>query len=140
MQRMLREFALLQSCEFVKAVNAGADEETISSLWRITLETDDLVIECAFPPEFPFEPPSIKLLSTLPNLHPNIDSSGNICMDVLKLPPDGTWKPTYTIVTIVTALEMLLKEPNFSNPLTIIPPPANSAKKKSLSLKLLPKA
>jgi ubiquitin-protein ligase len=142
MQRMLKELSLLQTCEFVKSIKTGEQEDVISSLWRITLKTDDLVVECAFSPEFPFEPPLVKIISTLPKAHPNIDTSGNICIDVLKLPPDGTWKPTYTIVTIVTALEMLLKEPNHSNPLQILPSAAASmqTKKKSLSLKLPTKA
>lgn len=29
--------------------------------------------------------------------HPNIDDKGQICLDVLKMPPQGSWKPAQNI-------------------------------------------
>ena len=141
-QRILKEFALLKDCEFVKTIKTGKNEDEITRIWQITLKTDDLDVECAFPDDFPFEPPLVQVKSCLGNSHPNIDSSGNICLDVLKLPPDGARKPTYMIVTVITALEMLLKNPNFSDPLNILSTEKvdnaeeKTLKKKSLSLRM----
>ncbi|KAA0203093.1 hypothetical protein HAZT_HAZT000344 [Hyalella azteca] len=52
-----------------------------------------------------------------PIYHPNIDSAGLICLDLLKSPPSGTWRPIHNIATLVTSLRQLLLAPNPSDPL-----------------------
>ncbi|MBW00981.1 Ubiquitin-conjugating enzyme E2 T, partial [Eschrichtius robustus] len=64
---------------------------------------------------YPFEPPQIRFLT--PIYHPNIDSAGRICLDVLKLPPKGAWRPSLNIATLLTSVQQLMAEPNPDDPL-----------------------
>ena len=74
-----------------------------------------LKLQLQLSPRFPFEPPSAAFLT--PVCHPNIDDQGKICMDLLKLPPAGVWKPTVDLVSVVLAVKHLLAEPNLDSPL-----------------------
>lgn len=55
---------------------------------------------CFLHSRYPFEPPKIRFLT--PIYHPNIDSSGRICHDALKLPPkvvrDSIHKTNYFLL------------------------------------------
>uniref|UniRef100_A0A671G383 UBC core domain-containing protein n=1 Tax=Rhinolophus ferrumequinum TaxID=59479 RepID=A0A671G383_RHIFE len=64
---------------------------------------------------YPFEPPQIRFLT--PIYHPNIDSAGRICLDILKLPPKGAWRPSLSIATVLTSIQLLMSEPNPDDPL-----------------------
>ena len=65
---------------------------------------------------YPFEPPLMKFLTKV--YHPNIDnSSGLICMDLLKMPPTGNWRPAINLSSLLTSVQLLLAEPNPSDPL-----------------------
>ncbi|XP_008828540.1 ubiquitin-conjugating enzyme E2 T [Nannospalax galili] len=72
-------------------------------------------LEVIIPERYPFEPPQIRFLT--PIYHPNIDSGGRICLDVLKLPPKGAWRPSLNIATILTSIQLLMAEPNPDDPL-----------------------
>ncbi|XP_068930675.1 ubiquitin-conjugating enzyme E2 T isoform X1 [Petaurus breviceps papuanus] len=72
-------------------------------------------LEISIPERYPFEPPKIRFLT--PIYHPNIDSAGRICLDVLKLPPKGAWRPSLNISTILTSIQLLMSEPNPDDPL-----------------------
>lgn len=61
--------------------------------------------------DYPFSPPSIKFLT--PIKHLNINSTGNICLDLLK----DNWKPLLSIKSILMSIILLLSEPNISDPL-----------------------
>lgn len=67
-------------------------------------------LEIRLPDRYPFEPPQVKFITNI--YHPNIDSAGRICLDVLKSPPQGSWKPSQNLSTILTSIQLLLSEPN----------------------------
>ncbi|KAF6719673.1 Ubiquitin-conjugating enzyme E2 T [Oryzias melastigma] len=72
-------------------------------------------LEIKVPERYPFEPPNIRFLT--PIYHPNIDNSGRICHDALKLPPKGAWRPSLNISTVLTSIQLLMAEPNPDDPL-----------------------
>uniref|UniRef100_A0A8D2LLZ7 Ubiquitin-conjugating enzyme E2 T n=1 Tax=Varanus komodoensis TaxID=61221 RepID=A0A8D2LLZ7_VARKO len=72
-------------------------------------------LEVIVPERYPFEPPKIRFLT--PIYHPNIDSAGRICLDVLRSPPKGAWRPSLNIAAVLTSIQMLMNEPNPDDPL-----------------------
>ncbi|XP_035500717.1 ubiquitin-conjugating enzyme E2 T [Scophthalmus maximus] len=72
-------------------------------------------LEIKVPERYPFEPPKMRFLT--PIYHPNIDNSGRICHDALKLPPKGAWKPSLNISTVLSSIQLLMAEPNPDDPL-----------------------
>lgn len=64
---------------------------------------------------YPFEPPRVTFVT--PVYHPNIDSKGRICLDILKMPPTGAWKPLITLEGVLVSIHCLMKCPNPNDPL-----------------------
>uniref|UniRef100_A0A2N9FY81 E2 ubiquitin-conjugating enzyme n=1 Tax=Fagus sylvatica TaxID=28930 RepID=A0A2N9FY81_FAGSY len=67
-------------------------------------------IKIQIPERYPFQPPSVTFVT--PIYHPNIDTGGRICLDILNLPPKGAWQPSLNISTVLTSIGLLLSEPN----------------------------
>lgn len=67
------------------------------------------------PERYPFEAP-VAVFQT-PVYHPNVDSTGRICLDVLQMPPKGRWRPSMNIKLVLLSLHTLLAEPNPDDPL-----------------------
>ncbi|ODV95320.1 hypothetical protein PACTADRAFT_75822 [Pachysolen tannophilus NRRL Y-2460] len=68
-------------------------------------------ISLNFNSNYPYEAPLVKFIS--PMWHPNVDMSGNICLDILK----DKWSAVYNVQTILLSLQSLLGEPNNKSPL-----------------------
>ncbi|KAL0339065.1 UNVERIFIED_CONTAM: putative ubiquitin-conjugating enzyme E2 37 [Sesamum angustifolium] len=67
-------------------------------------------IKIQIPERYPFQPPIVTFAT--PIYHPNIDNGGRICLDILNLPPKGSWQPSLNISTVLTSIRLLLSEPN----------------------------
>ncbi|CAB4381656.1 unnamed protein product [Rhizophagus irregularis] len=67
-------------------------------------------LDIHFPLDYPFKPPAIEFITRI--YHPNIDSNGHICMDILH----EEWSPGFTISKVLLLIYSLLTDPNHDNP------------------------
>ncbi|CAB4018465.1 ubiquitin-conjugating enzyme E2 T, partial [Paramuricea clavata] len=72
-------------------------------------------LDINIPERYPFQPPKVQFLT--PIYHPNIDNAGRICLDILKMPPKGGWKPSWNVLTVLKSVQSLMAEPNPDDPL-----------------------
>ena len=61
--------------------------------------------------EYPYVAPNVKFVT--PCYHPNVDTGGNICLDIL----NDKWSAAYTTSTVLLSIQSLLASPNNSDPL-----------------------
>lgn len=68
-------------------------------------------LDVQLPNNYPYSPIKVKFIT--PIKHVNVNSQGDICLDIL----NNNWKPSQNIQSIMLSLRLLLSHPNTDDPL-----------------------
>ena len=100
--------------------SAGIIEDDIYN-WQATIygpadspyEGGIFYLRIEFPLDYPFKPPKISFITKI--YHCNINSVGNICLDILK----DQWSPALTISKVLLSICSMMDDQNPDDPLML---------------------
>ena len=82
--------------------------------WQATLQGPEgtpyqkglFLLDIVIPVDYPFKPPKVSFKTKI--YHPNVDNTGAICLDIVKV----NWSPSTTLTKILESIHQLMKFPN----------------------------
>ena len=138
--RLKRELEMISQSPS-PGVTAWMINDDITHLGALIIGPDDspyekgsYILDIQIPERYPFEPPRVRFET--PIYHPNIDTegmfteittaqamylvisfslsltTGRVCLDTLKMPPQGSWSPSVNVNTLLLTLRLLMGTPN----------------------------
>ena len=118
MKRIQKELVEMGK-EAPEGVSAGPLDEKNPYNWQATImgpndspyEGGVFFLDIHFPVDYPFKAPKVEFKTRV--FHPNINSNGSICLDILK----DKWSPALKIGQVLLSIQSLLCGPNPSDPL-----------------------
>ena len=117
-QRISRELQLIQN-DPPSNCSAGLINNNDIFEWEATImgphsspyEGGIFHMRVSFPMDYPFKPPTCVFTTKI--FHPNINTSGGICLDILK----EQWSPALTMTKVLLSICSMLDDPNPADPL-----------------------
>ena len=114
-QKELTEF----NKEEPEGFTAGPVDDSDMFKWEASLQGPEnspyeggtFQLSMEFPKDYPFKPPKVEFTTKV--YHPNVKSTGTICLDILK----DAWSPDISVSKILLAIQNLLINPNIDHPL-----------------------
>ena len=98
-------------CHLVKYYNSSITQATIMGPPDSPYQGGVFFLTIHFPTDYPFKPPKVAFTTRI--YHPNINSNGSICLDILR----SQWSPALTISKVLLSVCSLLCDPNPDDPL-----------------------
>ena len=100
--------------------SAGVIDDDIYS-WQATILGPEgspyhggiFYLKIEFPLDYPFKPPKVSFITKI--YHCNINSAGNICLDILK----EQWSPALTVSKVLLSICSLMDDQNPNDPLML---------------------